>query len=158
VIVSHAAFEASINELIKADMDSSKGSNHEDSFRVLLYGYIGPLSKIDKLLSLKGKKFDKSGCVWNDIKLLNSFRNRLIHFMPEWDHEQGENYNLSERLKRRVKLNPFMQGEMRFPHSFLSYDSAKWALLTVMNFGAQYAAETGAEDRFSLVPGAIELP
>jgi len=99
------------------------------------------LEKYSFALSLKDKgKFDTSVKSYQDTKDLIKLRNALVHFKPEWSHEDGEHKKLMVRLKNKFSFSPYYQNALSaFPNSLVGYECAKWSLETTMNFIVKFS-------------------
>jgi hypothetical protein len=62
-------------------------------------------------------------------------RNALVHFKPQWEDETRTHNEITRELRKEgVKTSPFMKGGSTFPQGFMSYDMAKWAVNTSLQF------------------------
>jgi hypothetical protein len=94
------------------------------------------LEKCQFALSLKDKgKFDTSAKFYQDTSDLVKLRNALVHYKPEWSHEEGEHKKLMKRLRGKFRFSPYYQNPTSaFPNSLMGYECARWSLTTVINF------------------------
>jgi len=93
------------------------------------------------LFLARKSEFDKGTESWENIRLLFTIRNELIHFKPHWITIAGEKTEtdnkitkrLADPIKRKLRdeytLNPFMSESINpfFPDKCMGYGLAKWA-------------------------------
>jgi hypothetical protein len=157
IIMSLAALEGNINEIIDDTAEQNSGRIAYQC-RDLLRERESVLEKYVKLAVILDRDFDKGAHQWQHVKLLKDFRNILVHFSPEWSHQNGSHTKISQRLEKKVKRSPFVAGKL-FPHEFLSYDCAKWAVSTALGFETYYVQKLGIESRFTkFIDPPIHLP
>jgi hypothetical protein len=163
VVMSAAALEARINEMIKETIDSSSTSPEmREKALTLMTGKLKGKRDGESELAFKyqeiarslGKTVDQSSLIYDSLKALVSFRNELVHFKPEWDHEIGRHKKASAMLDGKFHAMP----NVVFPMSHLTYSGAKWAVDTAREFSAYFATLTGVKDQLAAPWLALELP
>ena len=53
-------------------------------------------------------------------------------------------------LETRIRRVSGWKGAFFFPHSFMTYECAKWAVQTVLNFSRVFSQEVGVQERFAV--------
>ena len=91
--------------------------------------------KYDVVIFLfKGTSIPQDSTI-NDVQYLIAIRNKLIHFIPEWDNDFKYFTKLENDRKDRFTDSPFFSKENHFfPYRCLSASCASWALKTVHSF------------------------
>ncbi|MFO7975722.1 MAG: hypothetical protein R6V12_13935 [Candidatus Hydrogenedentota bacterium] len=136
IFLAVAALEAHVNEEIasnglspeKTDCRKTKGS-------CVLWKY-------QKVLQLREKPaMDKGRCPFQDVADLIKLRNSLVHFVPEWDDENGKHKKLSERFRsKKIELSSFCAPGTDFVYRCsVSPEVADWAVSSVWNFIARFS-------------------
>jgi hypothetical protein len=90
VVMSAAALEANVNEIIGRCIDNSSAFSESQValIRDLKKDKSGSIMpKYRQLALLLGKIPDTGSAAWANAVLLAQARNRFIHFSPAWDHE-----------------------------------------------------------------------
>ena len=79
------------------------------------------LEKYSFALSLRDKgKFNKGDRFYQDMIDLIKLRNALVHYKPEWSHEEGEHKKLMQRLRSKFSFSPYYQNSLlAFPNSIM---------------------------------------
>lgn len=137
LILSYAAVEAIVNEIIKQPYRFNIKNERLDKLSSI-YPILreGTIPKYQLVLICSDKEpIDTDGQLYEDIRILQKIRNFLIHYEPEsWSAERGStSANLAESLKNKnIDSNPFRPDDTGFG-KYVSYDCAKWAFETVMN-------------------------
>ncbi len=153
--MSLAALEANINEHIDSVIQNSSDpikTRCRELFREPV------LKKYDQLAAILKQPFPKGVVAWENVKLLNDFRNILVHFHPEWSGQSGPHSKFSQIRSRKVKRSQFVVGPV-FPHNFLSYSCVKWAVRSAIEFDAYYVGSLGLQSLFAkLINPPINLP
>lgn len=151
VVMAAAALEANVNETISDILDGiAPLTITRERWELLsdLRGrMVGPEEKHRQLALLLDKTPDRGGAAWQDVLLLTRLRNDLMHFKPAWDDE-AVHARMLEMMRRRLGVSRFYQGGFVYPHGFLTYGTARWAVRTVLAFTAYSSALVGVEDRF----------
>ena len=142
ILNSSTALEGYINEIFVDRATYFPEYNQQlmdDVWSITERGKI--LEKYGFALSLKDKgRFKKGTSFYQDAEDLIKLRNTLVHFKPEWSHEQGEHKKLMKRLKNKFELSPFFQNaESAFPNSIMGYSCAKWSVTTTLNFIEEFS-------------------
>lgn len=150
VVMSAAALEANVNEIIGRCIDNSSAFSESQValIRDLKKDKSGSIMpKYRQLALLLGKIPDTGSAAWANAVLLAQARNRFIHFSPAWDHEtdihDGEFVN---QLKARVQVSRFYANSFMFPYGFMTYSFAKWAIEVALAFSQEYSALLGIKD------------
>jgi hypothetical protein len=152
VMLSVASLESNINEYLSEEdklfPELNQGARQEFS---LLISSLAILEKYQKVLSVKGlERFDKGQKPYQDVDILISLRNELVHFHPEWHDEQERHKKLGHKLAYRFELSPFISEEsgVLFPQRFVSHGCSKWAVYSSLEFMDAFAEKLGVESKF----------
>jgi len=164
IVMAVSFLEATINELFS---DAHEGVGEPikqlQSDTVTLLANMWGLPKTESLPILDkyqlalmlGKKtlFDKGLATYQNAQLLNSLRNALVHYKPEWV-EVGHDQHKWEGQLRAVgfTLNPMMPNNPFFPDQCLSHGCAKWAVESSLKFVREFCGAMGITPRFDSVP------
>jgi hypothetical protein len=107
------------------------------------------LDKYSFVLSLKDKgRFDKEQKYYREAVDLIKLRTTLVHFKPEWSHEEGEHKKLMKRLRSKFPLSPYFQNAVgAFPNSIMEYGCAKWSVKTTINFISRFSEIAEIENK-----------
>lgn len=153
VFFSVAALEASINELFKNSKTTISEQTEELTQEIwdLFEQKTSLLDKYDLALLLKGKnKLDKGIAVYANTAGLISLRNALVHFKPEWSHEQKKHKTIGNKLSGKFAVSPFIPvGDTFFPKKCMSYGCAEWSVKTALKFTTHFCNQAGLPDRFA---------
>lgn len=95
---------------------------------------------------------------WQNADVLVRFRNEFMHFKPSWDDDDIHSGNWVTEMKNRVPVVDAYKGKFLFPHGFMTYGCAKWAVQTVLKFSSTFSTLLGIEDRFALPGLNFTLP
>jgi hypothetical protein len=159
IIMSGASLEASANELLEdilqgqvtlpvtpgmkqfvAELKTDRSGNS--------------LGKFQRVAWIFDKIPDKGCPAWQDAQVLASARNSLMHFRPTFESSEQEDSSESEvvkGLKGKVAISPPSRSNpLVFPHSFMTYGCAKWAVTSVKEFNAYFSGLLGLPDKFAL--------
>lgn len=151
VFFAVAALEADVNEIF-IDYEVNFPGHDRDFVNKIweLMEMKGILEKYDLALFLRTKqRLDKGVASWNDADGLIKLRNLLVHFKPEWSHEQVEHAKIEKRLERKFELSPFLPvGDTFFPKRVMSHGCAAWAVKTAVAFRDAFSATAGIDNRF----------
>ena len=90
-----------------------------------------------------GQKLDSGKDPIQSVSDLIALRNELTHYKSEWRDDAKISQKLEARLKRKFKLNEFRCGSVFFPERCVSYESARWAVKTSLEFMKDYSAKLG---------------
>jgi hypothetical protein len=72
--------------------------------------------------------------------LLINLRNTLVHFKPEWSHEDGKHKKLMNSLQTKFPFSPYFQNVVvAFPHAIMCYGCAKWSVTTTVNYLTKFS-------------------
>lgn len=155
ILTSVAALEAHINEFYLEATDKLLGGildvgSQELLAEIWLVAEKKRFPILDKyqiaLAAIKKTKFDTAKAPYQDVKSLINLRNMLVHYKPVWDDDQKEHSKIENDLRGRFELNPFLPDEeVFFPFKFVSYDCAKWAVMSSMKFIMQFFFLTGVD-------------
>ena len=153
IMLSVASLESNINEHLEDAHqvlpDLPEGARKQ--FRELL-GPLPILEKYDRVLAIRGlPKFDRGAPQYQDADLLISIRNELVHFHPEWHHDQERHRKLGKRILYKFELSPFIaeRSGVIFPQRFVSHGCTKWAVESALKFMEAFALMSGVQSRFA---------
>jgi len=155
VFSSVAALEANINEVFA---DAQDGIITFDGFSPKLLNEIWDLiedkpilEKYQFALVLRGRERMSEGDRENQFAgTLIKVRNALVHFKPEWDHEQQEHDKIGTQLRCKFKLSPFVdENAPIFPMRCMTHGFADWAVQSSLDFANRFVQEAGLPNRFA---------
>ena len=157
VVMAGAALEASANELLQLIIDAPAQFSLKASRKVLLVDLKDDHSgnavhKYRRLSLLMDHEPDTGSETWNNARLLVKLRNEFMHFRPAWDDDGIHTVGFVEDLKRKIQIVDSWKGQLLFPHGFMTYGCAKWAVQTVLAFSADFSKLLGVRDQF-ISPG-----
>jgi len=154
IMLCVAFIEARINELIVGATINvnpwNKGIVDENTYKSfqqagILDGInnLRLLEKYQFVLSFFGKQqFKKEKPPYQDVSLLISLRNKLVHFKPEIQWLNDEHYFLKHFKSKKLSLNPIVEKSKssEFPDILLGYGCAKWAIMSSLKFVTDFDA------------------
>ena len=86
---------------------------------------------LDLLLLDKGK-LDRWDSPYQDVESLAKLGNALVHFKPEWTHDQRKHAKVASALKDRIERSPFFAlGEPLFPRAWAGHTTTEWSMTSV---------------------------
>lgn len=153
VMLAVASIESNINEHLADanDLFSELKIGARNEFCSLVSG-LAILEKYDRVLAIKSSPpFERGKTPYQDIDILISIRNELVHFHPEWHDEQDRHKKLGQKLLYRFELSPFISedtGAVVFPQRFVSHGCTKWAVESALAFMESFANRVGLPSRF----------
>jgi hypothetical protein len=167
-ILSAVSFlEATINELF-ADASEHSGEYVQqlDAEIVHLLENVWQFSKIEQLPVLdkyqlaltlaKAEMFDKGASIYQNVQLLITLRNTLVHYKPEWVGKDEPLRNWRRQLQaKNFSLNPMMPHNPFFPDQCLSYGCAKWSFESSLLIVREFALRIGITPLVDKVPGNL---
>jgi hypothetical protein len=166
IVMSGASLEASANELLEDILQGrvslSVSSGMKKFVEELKADRSGnSLGKFQRIAWIFDKIPDKGCAAWQNAQILVSARNSLMHFRPTFESSEQEDNQESEvakGLKGRVPVSPVHRSSpLVFPHSFMTYGCAKWAVTSVREFYAYLSGVLGLPDKYASF-GFEELP
>jgi hypothetical protein len=93
------------------------------------------LQKYSTALAVRvGKPLDRGIEPVQNAHALIKLRNAVVHFRPEWSHEQDKHDKLAKILRHKFKPSAFFRNQPTFPLAWASHDFAVWALRTTVEF------------------------
>ena len=152
IMLCVASIESNINEYLSEP--KTLLPELESSLRMELCALISKLSIVDKyqrILSSKGIPiFERGELPLQDVEILISLRNELVHFHPEWHDEQERHRKLGLKLKGKFELSPFISENtgVFFPQRIVSHGCTKWAVKTSYEFMNEFCFRLGIESKF----------
>jgi len=149
-----AFVEAAINEVLQdvADDHESYIQPLDKSARERLKGFwaagamTSTLTKYEDSLRLcEQPQMPKGSAPWQDMAVLVSLRNELVHYKPADVSDSFEPSNLARRLGGKFANNVLMAepGNAWFPDKALGAGSASWACLTARAFVDAWSGKLG---------------
>lgn len=158
-----AFLEAIVNEVWQDAADSKPGEhtpytegipdNAVATMRELWNGkenaerMLSLLSKFQVALVCAGHdRMDKGAEPYQSVDVLVDLRNELVHFKPQWWHDDGRDEakfvkRLRDRLAGRENRQPI--GEPWFPNKVLGAGCADWACSSVIGFAREWHGRMG---------------
>jgi hypothetical protein len=165
IVMSGASLEASANELIEDVLGGQASllvtSGKKQFLEELKTDRSGnSLGKYQRVAWIFDKIPDKGSSAWQNAQILVSARNTLMHFRPTFESSEQEENQESEvvkGLKGKVPTSRPFSSSLVFPHSFMTYGCAKWAVSSVIEFSKYISELLGVSDevasfKHSLLP------
>lgn len=145
IMSAAAALEALINELfitagsLRATLQDFDVEFWGSSARRGIEG-LPILEKYQRALNLLGVALlDETAPVYADARWLIELRNALVHFKPIWDSERKRTIELSEALRDRFPLSPFVDTGADFvTMKCMSGGCANWAIAAVVSLVREF--------------------
>lgn len=84
-----------------------------------------------------------------------------MHFKPAWEAADAakQESKLVAELKSKVAIaEAYKSPALCFPHSFMTYDCAKWAVEVVLAFSKYFSDLLGINDQLDLFRPQLRLP
>ena len=154
VFSSVAALEANINEVFADAQDGFISFRSIDSKLLneiwTLIETKPILEKYQFALLIQGKdRMSKGEKAYHYANTLITARNALVHFKPEWHHQQKMHEKISRNLKGKFQLSPFLdENAPIFPMRCMTHGFADWAIRSSLNFVSRFAQESGTPNKF----------
>ena len=151
VLLATASLESYINEVWADGEKAFPGL--EASARVQLMELTEGkpiLEKFQRTLRVKGfAPLPEAQQPYVDTRAVVSLRNALVHFKPEWHHQQVKHKSIEDLLKGKFELNPFV-GEtgVFFPQRCMSHGCTTWVVHTVQRFVDAFCARAQLENKY----------
>jgi hypothetical protein len=165
IVMAGAALEAGANELVQDILDRSTplvpGLGATLQLKDLKSDRSGnSLGKYRRVAWLFDKKPEEGKQPWQNAATLVMARNALMHFRPIWDQvEVGRaDSDLVQALKTAVAIAAPFKSPLTFPHSFMTYGCAKWAVDSVLGLSKHISNLLGVKDQFDLFGANFALP
>jgi hypothetical protein len=156
ICMSGAALEANANELILDVLDdAAKTVPLSVARKVLLQDLLedrsgNALDRYNPLALILDKVPDKGNAIWGDADLLIRIRNYFMHFKPAWEPTGEDPQGLAKTCKNKFTLaEPYLTSQFSFPHACLTYNLAKWSIVTVLGFSKYISSVLGRGDRLN---------
>jgi hypothetical protein len=143
IMLSVASLEANINEHIADDI-----LNFDELARQKLMKNSSLVKKYKKILTIREKPpLDYRSKTYKNIKALILFRNELVHFKTSWSDVPESHEDLNRELKGKFSLSP--SNSHHFPHRYMSYSCAKWAIDSSLEFMKEFSNLSELAFRFT---------
>lgn len=154
IMLSVASLESNINEYLgePAQLFPEFPEQARQEFCQLV-AELSILDKYERVLSFKGtEEFNRGNRPYQDVDVLISLRNELVHFHPEWHDEQERHKKIGQRLMYRFELSPFIRegSGLLFPQRFVSHGCTKWAVESSLAFMEKFSTYLGLPSKFEL--------
>jgi hypothetical protein len=108
------------------------------------------------LILLDCDKFDENKNPFQNIKILISLRNYLVHYRPEWVElktnptDKTEIVNLEKKLKGKFEAKKLFQNDNDiFPNRYLVFSCTDWAISNCIQFVNDFYNKLDSEYIFS---------
>jgi len=152
VMLSVASMESYINELLSENqlLFPEMEEAQSEEF-VELISNLSILKKYEKVIAVKGlDPFKRGEPPYQDVDILISMRNELVHFHPEWHDEQSRHERLGKKLQYRFELNPFISESsgVLFPQRIISHGCTMWAVTKSLDFMVAFTEKVGLPNKF----------
>jgi hypothetical protein len=155
VMLCVASLESNVNEYLSNPQNLFVGlPEHAQTPVGELCAGLPLLEKYQAILRVSGRvQFAPGTQPYQDIDVLISVRNELVHFHPEWHDEQVRHRKLGDRLRYRFEMSPFIPegAGVDFPQRFISYGCTQWAVEYTKQFIQEFDRRMGLSsklDRF----------
>lgn len=151
IMLCVASIESNINEYLSdpSKLFSELNSDAQNELCSLI-SRLSIVDKYQKVLSSKGINIFETGAQpLQDIKILISLRNELVHFHPEWHDEQERHLKLGQKLRGKFELSPFISESsgVLFPQRIVSHGCTKWAVLKTIEFIEEFCKKLSIENK-----------
>jgi len=102
------------------------------------------------LLLRKTSQLERGSHISQQFAALCKLRNALIHYRPEWSHEDKTHARLSAFLgSARIAPNPWMSSDVLwFPRKWAGHSGASWAVHTSLAFIRHVATHASLPEPF----------
>jgi len=177
IVMSAASIDAMVNEWTQDVLDKFEREDRE-VLRIHRNINIERNSREDGLKNLRdsrsgnGPERFKKLCLYlkhsleenaselQEADLLTKFRNHFMHFRPSWtDNPKKDELKLIRKLNERgVALYENIEGRKQCTHQMMSYQCARWAIVTAFNFSKYGSNELGFKGRLERAGLSCELP
>jgi hypothetical protein len=170
-ILSAGSFlEAGINEIFADAADDKREHIHQmGEEAILLIAHLRRLGVAKTasypilqkyqiaLVLAKKQQFDKGTAHYQNVDLLITLRNALVHFDPETTSQPGTSAgNIEKRLQGKFTLNPLTGSKTPFfPERCMSAGCAKWAVESSVKFADDFCARLGLTPIFDGVRASL---
>ena len=163
VVMAAAALESNANEILQEIIDGHAGIPITPSRRQLLKELKDDRSgnammKYRRLALFLDVLPDEGPQAWQNAKLLVRFRNEFMHFKPAWDDEDVHSGDFVEQMRKRVRTVDAYKQNFIFPYGLMTYDCARWAVMSVVGLSAEFCKLINVKDRFTLPGLDFSLP
>jgi|SRR6185437_1348955 len=163
VVMAAAALEANANESLQNILDGFTNHRLSPCGRTLLTDLKEDRSgnateKYRRIALLTDKEPKTDHEHWRQAKLLLKFRNEFMHFRPTWDDEDFHSKGFTEEMKKLVPVVDAYKGNFIFPHGFMTYGCAKWAVETVLVFSHEFGKLLDIKNGFEAAASDFTLP
>jgi len=118
------------------------------------------LEKYEILLELLNvEKFNKGTAPYQEVKLLISLRNSLVHYEPEWiispvsnNYTENDIHSFEKKLRGKFTDNPMTgPGNAFYPDKCLGLGCAVWGLNSSIMFVDEFCGKSGIKPSFDHV-------
>lgn len=162
VMLSSAAVDATIAEIIFQRADKIKDRRiFGEQKKILWFKRKKKFFRFDEQIQLlmkdqTGAIYDKNSQIWENVNVLRSLRNALVHARPTTASGSGHDplqaddrriAKLERKLKNRVPSNPFCDPGQDFVITFQSHGCAEWAVKSALDFILDYCSLIGFKPR-----------
>jgi hypothetical protein len=107
------------------------------------------LEKFSFALLLRSKPgFSKGARPYQDVAAVIELRNALTHFKPEWDNEATRHRKLSDLLRGRFPLSPFVNDRLIFPRNWATHGCTTWAVKSALVFARKFEQLSELERKY----------
>ncbi len=164
VLLAAASLESSVNEFYQQAVDRDRDalkSLSETQMKLLaeLWPEIEKRSPVRKhqvaLVAMGHEPMSKGQEPYRSANGLNSLRNALIHFRPEWDDDLKVHRSLEKELSQLFPASALAdraKGQMAwFPLKCLGAGCAEWAIESAVRFSQQFVNTLGIRERLRRV-------
>jgi len=152
VMLSVASIESYINELLSdCKIIFPEMTDSQSTEFVELISSLSILQKYEKVIAVKNlDPFKKGESPYQDVDILISMRNELVHFHPEWHDEQIRHDRLGKKLQYRFELSPFISEGLGvlFPQRIISHGCTNWAVTKSLEFMISFTEKVGLPNKF----------
>lgn len=159
IMLCVASIESNINEYLSEPtiLFPELNSNAQNELCSLI-GSLSIIDKYQKVLSSKGIEiFGRGKQPLQDIEVIISLRNELIHFHPEWHDEQERHEKLGNKLRGKFELSPFIteHSGVLFPQRIISHGCTKWAVQKTIEFLDEFCFKIGMDSKLDNLRGYL---
>jgi hypothetical protein len=160
VMLCVASLESNINEYLESpEVLFPSVSKRQANEHVELISNLSILDKYDRTLAFREcAPFVRGERPYQDVDVLISLRNELVHFHPEWHDAQDRHEKLGNKLRYKFELSPFIsETGVMFPQRIVSHGCTAWAVTRSLEFMEVFAEKMNMESKFIKFKSELEV-
>ena len=165
VIAAFSFVEACINELIytglrandveaRLDLPHAAALDIIQDYTFVNFEHMGTLDKYKLMLAIADEdQFNTHGEMYENMSLVNTLRNALIHHTPQFDVPSADNTEqyMGDKLDGKFETSPFVsESALFFPYQCMSFGCAKWAIESCLSFTETFYSRVDVSKPYSI--------